>query len=237
MMKTYAIILAGGRGSRMQTDTPKQYLDLLGRPLLFYSIKAFADWGVDEIVLVCGEGDENYCRETFVEKYGFTQITQIVVGGKQRYHSVMHGLSVIPYGEGIVMIHDGARAFVDQATITNCYKDAVTYGSGVAAVASKDTIKVVDTDGFVKDTPARSSLYIVQTPQTFQLAVIKAAYERLETEETFLLEKGVQITDDAQIAELYCEKKIKMSAGAYTNIKVTTPEDLVMGEMILKSIL
>ena len=233
-MKTYAVILAGGRGKRMQSDTPKQYLELLGKPLLFYAIDAFVRWGIDEIILVCGEGEQEYCRQEFIEKHGFDRITHIVVGGKERYHSVMRGLQAIEETEGVVMIHDGARAFVSQGTIERCYQDALKFGSGVAAVPSKDTIKIVNAQGFVESTPPRNDLYVVQTPQTFDLSRIKKAYAMLEKEEAKLLEDGVQITDDAMIAERFLDGKVKLSEGDYTNIKVTTPEDLMIGEMILK---
>lgn len=233
-MKTYAIILAGGRGNRMQSDTPKQYLDLCGKPLLFYPIKTFSDWGVDEIILVCGSGDEEFCKKTFIEQYGFSKITHIVPGGKERYHSVYQGLSVIEDPDGIVMIHDGARAFVTKEVIEACYQDACQYASGVAAVPAKDTIKVADVDGMVVDTPKRSSLYQVQTPQTFPVNRIKAAYETCILKESELEKQGVQITDDSMIAEYFTKQPVKLSKGDYSNIKVTTPEDLLFGKLLVE---
>lgn len=226
---TVAVILAGGRGKRMGSDVPKQYISVCGKPLLYYTLKAFEESFIERIVLVCGEGDESFCKSEIVDRYGFNKVSDIAVGGKERYHSVWSGLKCIgndvPDG-CIVFIQDGARPFTDTDTMRRCYEDAVKYGSGVAAVPSKDTVKIADKDGFAVSTPARDTVYMVQTPQTFEFKEIYDAYEKLMQSEGELKKAGVIITDDAMVMEHFTNKRVKLTPGDYRNIKITTPEDL-----------
>lgn len=232
--KTAAVVLAGGRGTRMGSDTPKQYLDISGYPLIYYSLKAFSDSFVDEIVLVCSEGDEDYCTEEIVEKYGFSKVKSIVSGGRERYHSVYNGLKVLRcVAEGdmrdpcdIVFIHDGARPFVTADIIGRSYDVAVREGAAAVAVPAKDTVKMADTDGYIVETMRRDLVWMAQTPQVFDFYSIYDAYSRLIESESEILERGILITDDAMVLELFSEKKVKLVPGDYRNIKVTTPDDL-----------
>ena len=231
--KTAAVVLAAGRGKRMHTEVAKQYLPIGGKPLLCYSLEAFENSGVDQIVLVTGEEDLNYCRREIVEKFGFKKVKQIVAGGKERYHSVFSGLTVLSDRlgpENIVLIHDGARPMVDEGIINRTIADAEQYGAAVAAMPVKDTIKVADRDGFSNATPDRSTLWQIQTPQTFCFGLIYAAYSKLLSDES--LQKG--ITDDAMVVEAFSSVKVKLTEGSYRNIKVTTPEDILIAECLLK---
>ena len=233
---TVAVILAGGTGKRMGSDVPKQYIRVCGKPLLYYTIKAFEDSFVEKIVLVCKEGDEEYCRKQIVEEYDFSKVSVITTGGRERYHSVLNGLrackglfeEAIPDSPRIVFIQDGARPFTDEEIIGRCYEDAVRYGSGVAAVKSKDTVKIADADGFVVSTPSRDFVYMMQTPQTFMFDDIYEAYEKLaESEKDADGCATVSVTDDASVMECFGGKRVKLSEGSYRNIKITTPEDLI----------
>lgn len=239
---TVAIVLAGGRGTRMGGDVPKQYMDVCGKPLLYYTLKAFEDSFVNKIVLVCGKGDENYVQKEIVEKYDFSKVAGITCGGEERYHSVFQGLLYVEQkikrdsdDSPIVFIHDGARPFVTEDILKRCYDDAVFYGSGVAAVVTKDTVKIADEKGFVKSTPKRDTVYLMQTPQTFDFSMIMDAYGQLINKEDDIKKAGISITDDAMVMEQFSDKPIKLSEGSYSNIKVTTKEDLVFMKNYLRN--
>ena len=231
--KTVAIVLAGGRGTRMGGDVPKQYMDVCGKPLLYYTLKAFEDSFIEKIVLVCGKDDEDYVRKQIVWKYGFKKVCKITYGGKERFNSVINGLNSIKdsmpeYADDdcVVFIHDGARPLVTEQVLQRCYEDAIEYGSGVAAVMSKDTVKIADENGFVESTPQRNKVYLMQTPQTFNFKVIEKAYSSLVVGMDKILQSGITITDDAMVLEYFSDIKVKLTTGSYENIKVTTPEDM-----------
>ncbi len=230
-MKTTAICLSAGTGKRMGSTMPKQYMPLKGKPVIYYSLKAMQDSFIDEIILVCGKDDIEYCEKEIVEKYNITKVTKIVPGGKERYHSVLEGLRSSS-GE-YIFIHDGARPLLDEKILENAYKCVKEHKACIAAVPVKDTIKIVNSQGYVSETPRRDTVYQVQTPQTFEASIIKRAYEDMALKEMELIEAGVQITDDAMIVELLTGTKVYISEGAYTNIKITTPEDLVLAESLL----
>ncbi len=224
-----AIVLAAGSGSRMRNPIKKQYMELLGYPLVYYALLAFETYGIEEIVLVTSPEDIEYCRKNIVERYGFQHVTRIVAGGSERYHSVMEGLKAVCHSD-YVLIHDGARPCLSQEVIARCAEDGKRYEACAAAVPSKDTIKIADEDGFVRQTPPRNKLYLVQTPQAFSLNLIRQAYEQMCRSER----NGIEITDDAMIVEHFTRRKVKLTAGDYENIKVTTPEDMLTAEMFLK---
>ena len=223
-----AVILAAGQGRRMGTKIQKQYLLLAGKPVLYYSLDTFQKSElIDEICIVTGAGDEEYCRQEIVERYGFTKVNQIIAGGAERYLSVWNALQTLD-GNGYVFIHDGARPFVDEAMITRVYEEVCAFHACVVGMPVKDTIKIADEDGFVKETPDRSRVWMVQTPQVFETEIVKQAYSKLmETEKT-------NVTDDAMVVEQMMQIPVKFVEGSYENIKITTPEDLKIGEIFTK---
>ena len=230
MEKKYctAIVLAGGSGKRMGTKVHKQYLMLKGYPVLYYSLKAFQESDyIDEIILVSGAGEENYCQKEIVENYGFSKVSKVVAGGAERYNSVWNGLQQVGEKEGYVYIHDGARPFVNEKMIERAYECVEETKACVAGMPVKDTIKVVDEKNYVKDTPERKTLWLVQTPQVFEVRLIKEAYQKL------IDDKIENATDDAMVIEQMMEHQVKLYLGSYENIKITTPEDLLVAEAFL----
>ena len=233
IMKTAAVVLAAGKGKRMQSDVAKQYLMLCEKPVLYYALKAFEDSVVDEVVLVTSADEIEYCKKEIVEKYGFTKVAKIIAGGKERYHSVHQGICAIS-GADYVLIHDGARPFVTTDLIDKILKELQSHEAVVVGMPCKDTIKIVDEEHFVKNTPNRNLVWQVQTPQSFQYDLIKEAYEKLIAKEYELIEKNVNITDDAMVVEYFMGKSVKMLEGFYHNIKITTPEDLLIAKTFLE---
>lgn len=225
--KYAAIVLAAGSGKRMNSQVHKQYLIIQDRPVLYYSLKEFEDSAVDEIVLVVGKGEEEFCRREIVDKYGISKVKAIVEGGKERYHSVFEGLKQTSDAD-YVLIHDGARPFVNQDIIRRCMQEVQKYQACVVGMPVKDTIKIADEEGYAKQTPDRKNVWMIQTPQTFSYALIYEAYEEmLKTEDT-------AITDDAMVLERIKGKKSKLIEGCYRNIKITTPEDLLIANVYLQ---
>lgn len=227
--KNTAIILAAGRGRRMQSAVQKQYLLLQGKPVLYYSLKTFETCSfIDEIVLVTQKEEIDYCQKEIVEKYGFRKVTKIVAGGAERYLSVYEGLKQVG-DNGCVYIHDGARPFVNEEILERIRDGVVKYQACVAAMPVKDTIKIAGEDAFAKETPNRKYVWMVQTPQAFSSSLIKNAYQKL------MDQKIDAVTDDAMVLETVEGKKVKLVEGSYRNIKITTPEDLDIAELFLKS--
>lgn len=222
-VKTSAIILAAGRGSRMKSNVPKQYMQINDKPVLYYSMSAFEGSDVDEIIVVTGAEEVEYCKNEIIEKYGFKKVSAVVCGGAERYNSVMNGLLAVSKDTDYVFIHDGARPCVTRKVIDNCYADVKKYGAAVAAVPVKDTIKIADEQGFAKLTPDRSSLWQIQTPQCFSYKLALSAYKTMISDDN----KG-NITDDAMVIEKYTDVKVKLTMGEYNNIKITTPEDIAV---------
>lgn len=226
--RTGAVVLAGGQGKRMGGEVPKQYRMLGGRPLIAYSLEAFEKSSVDEIVLVVGAGEEDYVRQEILPPLGLTKLKAIVEGGKERYHSVYEGLKAITDCE-YVLIHDGARPLVTGEIIARVLEGAVSHDACVAAMPVKDTIRIADEAGFTLFTPDRSRLWQIQTPQGFYYPLVRKAYDQVMAEER--LQSG--LTDDAMVVERQCRRVAKMAEGSYENLKVTTPEDLILAEALL----
>lgn len=225
--KCTAIVLAAGQGKRMGTNIQKQYLELDGKPILYYSLYAFEKSKlIDEIILVVGENQIEYCRKEIVSKYQFSKVKHIIQGGAERYISVWNGLREV--GEGYVFIHDGARPFIDEEILTRAYESVQEYKACVVGMPTKDTIKIADKDGFVLDTPDRRGLWIVQTPQVFETALVKEAYGKL------MRHAETNVTDDAMVVEQTLGGKVKLVEGSYRNIKITTPEDLQVANLFVK---
>ena len=221
-VKCTAIVLAGGSGSRMGTKVAKQYIEIDGFPIIYYTLEAFENSMIDDIILVCRESDVSYCTEEIVKKYGFTKVSSVVVGGKERFDSVYEGLKAAKNCD-YVFIHDGARPCITDEVIERCFENVVECRACVAAVPVKDTIKISDEAGFVAQTPTRSTLWQIQTPQVFEYSLVKSAFDKMyENNQT----DG--ITDDAMVVERFGDCRVKLVMGSYSNIKVTTPEDLRM---------
>lgn len=234
MEKTVAIVLAAGQGKRMQSDVKKQYISLCGKPILYYTIKTFQESFIDEIILVAGEDDVDYLQNEYVNKFHFNKVRAIVIGGKERYHSVAAGLNAIEKCD-YVFIHDGARPFVDEEILNRTYDAVKECKACVAAMPVKDTIKIADENGFATSTPRRDLVWQVQTPQVFEFSLIKACYMELIKKEKDILASGIKITDDAMVVETFSDCKVKLVEGSYENIKITTQDDLVSGEKIIES--
>lgn len=223
-----AIVLAAGQGKRMGTKVQKQYLEISGKPVLYYSLNTFQNSKIiDEIVLVVSEGQEEYCRKEFIEKYSFDKVSKIVVGGSERYYSVWNGLQTLP-DEGYVFIHDGARPFVTEEIIIRAYDEVCNCKACVVGMPVKDTIKIADEDRFSDYTPKRDWVWTIQTPQVFDVKIAKEAYELLMKCDI------INVTDDAMVVETMLHQKVKLVKGSYENIKITTPEDLDIAEVFLK---
>lgn len=233
MKKYAAIVLSAGSGSRMKSDIPKQYLPLIEKPVIYYSLMAFQNSPVDEIILVSGANDIEYCRKEIVERYGLSKVTRIVAGGKERYDSVYEGLCAT-HAE-YVLIHDGARPVLTSDMIDRMIQGVENTGACIAAMPVKDTIKLSDEHKQVASTPDRKHLWMVQTPQCFARTLLEESYEILKCKQK-AGEKVPDITDDAMIVEYATGKKITLVEGAYTNLKITTPEDLAVAEIFLKSL-
>ena len=235
-MKCTAIVLAAGQGKRMGARTAKQYMELNGYPVLYYSLKAFQESFVDEIVLVTAASEIEYCQREIVGRYEFGKVGAIVSGGKERYHSVYQGLIAASSDTNYVFIHDSARPCLAQDILKRAFETVQKYHVAIVSMPVKDTIKIADEDGFVVSTPKRSSLYLMQTPQVFDFQPIKKAYEKLLAREEEALASGLEITDDAMVMEEFGDYPIRLCEGSYRNIKLTTPEDLRVVSEYLKEL-
>ena len=223
-----AIVLAAGQGRRMGTDLPKQFLPLCGKPVLWYSLNCFQNSDLtDRIILVCGKEWIGYCEEEIVRKYGLSKVKTITEGGENRYDSVYNGLKACADTE-FVMIHDGARPFITDGILRRGLLGAEKTGACVIGMPSKDTVKIADQDGFIKETPQRSSVWIIQTPQVFRYSLIREAYGQIMKSGT------VNVTDDAMVVEQTLGTKIALAEGSYENLKVTTPDDLLKCRAIVE---
>lgn len=220
-MKQFAVIVAGGSGSRMKSEIPKQYLPIDGLPVLMHTINAFYNYTKSiKIIVVLPPDDLNLWEELCVT-YKFNLPLQVTAGGETRFQSVRNGLNKISI-DGIVAIHDGVRPMVNKEIIATSFEIAALHGSAIAAVRLKESIRVTDKDQ--TKTADRSKFRIIQTPQTFQVNLIKQAYQIAE---------NPQFTDDASVLEK-SGHKISLFEGSYKNIKITTPEDLIIAEAFLK---
>ena len=219
------VIVAAGSGSRMKRDINKQFIKLDGKEIIAYTIEKFyKSEDIGDIVIVIKENEEKYFIENIINKYGFDNI-KLAYGGKERQDSVYNGIKKLNRNCEIVLIHDGARPFVNEDIIKNSIEEAKENNAVVVGVPVKDTIKVVDSDGNIVDTPNRSLLWSVQTPQSFKYEIITRAYE-------YAYSNDYYGTDDAMLVE-HIGYNVKMIQGSYDNIKITTEEDLHFGIQIL----
>ncbi|AJS60303.1 2-C-methyl-D-erythritol 4-phosphate cytidylyltransferase [Paenibacillus sp. IHBB 10380] len=218
------VIVSAGKGSRMRTRENKQYLLLQEKPVIIHTLEVFNDMPlVQEIVLVTGEEDVERCQR-WLREYKLSKVVHVIPGGRERQHSVYKGLMKIR--TQWVMVHDGVRPFIDPLNIQDCYDMAIRKGAAVLAVPVKDTIKQVDGAGTIVATPDRQSLWAIQTPQTFRMSDLIHAHEDAEA-------CGFVGTDDSMLVERM-GIPVAVVEGSYTNIKLTTPEDLEYAEFIEK---
>lgn len=221
-----AIVLAGGRGKRMGSVQSKQYIDLNGKPILYYTLNRFINnKNIDKVILVIPEDELEFCRNEVLDKYNL-KIDSIAFGGKERQDSVYNGLKKAD-GSDIVLIHDGARPFVSERIIEEGIKYAGMYGAAAPGVMPKDTIKVKNQESFSLETPDRNNLVAVQTPQVFGYNIIFGCHKKVK-------EKHLDVTDDTMVVELF-GNDVYLYEGEYTNIKITTPEDLILAQYLVKS--
>ena len=221
------VIVAGGSSSRMK-GVDKQTVLLGDLPVPIHSVLPFSRMKeVTEIVIVCRE-DMIPTMMDWVRDFGVKKVSAIVRGGNSRQQSVLKGIEALSEHVDYFAIHDGARPFADEELIRRCMDDALTYGAATAAVPCKDTIKVSDSEGFICDTPDRSTLHQTQTPQMFRRDWYLQAAEQAKAE-------GVDVTDDCQLLER-AGRKVHLSMGSYFNIKITTQEDLPIAFAIAKAI-
>lgn len=230
MDRFVAIVLSAGSGKRMGADIPKQYMDLKGKPIIYYSIKAFEDSAVQDIIIVTGESDVEFMKNDIVDKFGFNKVTSIVAGGNERYDSVYNGLLEARKNTdaSYVMIHDGARPFVGQEVISSCMENVKKTRACIAGMPVKDTIKVVDDNNVIVDNPRRETLWQAQTPQCFELELAYKSYKEM-------IESGAtaSVTDDAMVVEKFGGVKVKMVEASYDNMKITTPIDIALGQLLV----
>lgn len=238
-MKADAIIVSAGKGHRFVEGksprigtTPdrgkKQFYLLEGKPILAHTLSKFENCPlIRSILLIVGEEDLDYSLKEVVEKFEFKKVSQIVPGGKRRQESVKNGIDALPKDAEIVAIHDGVRPFVTRAMIEDSIQSAARHGAVVLAMPVKETIKMSKPDGTILKTLDRESLWQIQTPQTFQINIIKEAYHRA-TKDSFF---G---TDDASLVERL-GVTVHILPGSYTNIKITTPEDMLLANLFLKT--
>ncbi len=220
------IIPAAGSGSRMKASKNKQFLGLAGKPVIAYTLMAFdACDAVKEIVLVTKE-DERDVFQGIVETYGIKKNVIFAKGGETRQASVHNGIKTVSQDVTYIAVHDGARPFISQKVLRSAFETVVTREAVIVAVPAKDTIKRVNVDGQVVETLNRSELWQIQTPQVFGRTLLMQAYERAD-------QAGFEGTDDSSLVE-WTGHKVHVVMGDYNNIKVTTPEDLVIGEHIIK---
>ncbi|MEO1054861.1 MAG: 2-C-methyl-D-erythritol 4-phosphate cytidylyltransferase [Bacteroidota bacterium] len=219
--KEYAIIVAGGKGTRMESDIPKQFITLGGKPILMHTINAFVNYSDKISIILVLPSDDIATWNQLCAKYNFDVPITIQTGGDSRFQSVKRGLEIID-GDGLVAIHDGVRPLVSTEIIGASFNLAAIHKSAVAAVRLKESIRITDKD--TTKAMDRAKFRLIQTPQTFEVDLIKDAYNTKE--EDFL-------TDDASVAER-SGHKISLFEGSYENIKITTPEDLKVAEALMR---
>ena len=221
-----AIILAGGKGKRMGAPVSKQFIEIKGKPIIYYTIKKFSEnKKIDNIVVVLSKDEVGYFKENILEKYNL-KVDNIVIGGTERQDSVYNGLkSLEDTNTDIVLIHDGARPFISDRIIDDGIKFAQVYGACAPGVMPKDTIKIKNESNFSVSTPERGSLVAIQTPQVFKFNEILECHEKIKI-------NNIVVTDDTMVAEKF-GYSVYLYDGEYTNNKVTTPEDLILGEKLI----
>lgn len=230
-MKVTVLIAAAGMSNRMKSDINKTFLVIDGKPILSHTVKKFEKSKyVDEIIVLAREEEIDYVKENIIEPGNFQKIRSVIAGGDSRQNSIKKGLEVLDDDVDIVLTHDGARPFIHVDTIDSAIESVLELRAVVVGVPVKDTIKSVFDDGDTKIylTPKRSLLWNAQTPQIFYAEDLRRAYIYAERE-------GIEGTDDSSLVEKY-GLQVSMVMGSYDNIKITTPEDLVLAHLFRRSL-
>lgn len=224
--KTSAIIVAAGSGKRVGGSLPKQFHQVAGRPILFYTVTKFEKCSlIDEIIIVGESSWLDFISEDVVQRFEFQKVTAVVAGGKERQDSVYCGIQSVNRSADMIAVHDAVRPFVSVEKIEEAIRACQRHGAAILAVSPKDTIKQ-ERDGFVEKTPDRNQLWCVQTPQVFSVELLKTAYEQV-------MKQGLVLTDDAAVVER-AGHKVKIVSGNEKNIKITVPLDLKIAELLLE---
>jgi len=222
-----AIIVAGGKGLRLNSQTPKQYLPLEGKPILARTLDIFETSPlISRIILVIGEGQQALCASEILS-LGYKKISGLVIGGPERQDSVYKGLKAAEGDEPVVLVHDGARPFVTQKELEKVITEAVSTGAAILARPLSETIKSSDAEGRIAATLDRNTLWAAQTPQAFSYSILLEAYEKARSD-------NLAATDDAAVVE-YLGHPVSLIKGSSMNIKITGPEDLALGSAIIRS--
>lgn len=221
-MSNVAIILGAGNGTRMKSEKSKLLLEIGSKTVIERSVEAFLSVSdIDEIIVVARAQDIDIYSELLTDER-----ISFVIGGATRQQSVKNAVETVDDAH-LIVIHDGARPLIKCEDIEKTIRAAEEFSAAAVGVFVKDTIKIVDKQGFVESTPERSTLFAVQTPQIFDFELYKNAMQKAD-------EQGLDFTDDCQLVEL-CGGKVKMVEGSYSNIKITTPEDIALAENLLKN--
>lgn len=224
--KISVLIPAAGQGKRMETSVKKPYLILSDKPVLSHTIDRFEQNSViDEIIVIVDESDLTACHEDVISPFRFRKVRELVAGGETRQVSVFNGIQALSSDVDYVVIHDGVRPFIDDEIIFRCIEATVECGASVAAVPVKDTIKVANKDLLIDHTPKRDLLWRVQTPQVFRYSLLLEAHD-------MAIKDGISASDDATLVE-ELGHPVKLVMGSYKNVKLTTPEDLLLAETLL----
>jgi len=222
------VVVAAGKGTRMNMNINKQYISVGGIPILARTLKLFDGMNcINEIILVVHCDDILYCRENIIDGNKYKKVKCVITGGETRQDSVFNGLMEVSEKTDIVLIHDGVRPFIDEDSINRCIEAAKEYAVATVAVPLKDTVKSSNSEGFVQETLERSTLWSVQTPQAFKFKIIMDSHKQAKKD-------GFVGTDDTVLAERL-GNKTKLVMGTYNNIKITTREDLIFAEAIVNS--
>ncbi len=225
-MRVAAIIPAAGSGKRMNHELPKQYLPLGGKPIIAHSLLTLQNiQDIEEIFVAVSAAGEEFCRKQVIEKFNISKVCKIIIGGESRQDSVYNALMGMENGFDIVLVHDAARPFLDIGITTSIIKYAGRFGASIAASPIRDTVKIAKPHGFVERTVPRENLLSVQTPQAFKYDLLIEAHKKAR-------EGGFVGTDDAEIVEKL-GKPVYVVESPSSNIKITTPEDLILAEAIL----
>ncbi len=226
-MKVSAIIVAGGRGTRMNGPVPKQYLEVGGRPILSHTVLVMDKCkNIDDLIVVVPENDIDFCRRTIISPLRLQKNYQLVPGGKKRNDSVYNGLKVLDNRTDVVIIHDGVRPFIKPEQVDACIAGSISSGACILGIPVSDTLKSINQAGYIDGTLERSGIWYAQTPQAFRYDVIRKAHENAKREVN-------NVTDDAILVERM-GIHVKIIMGSKKNIKITTLEDLELARVILK---